>query len=330
MSWRDWQGALDVAPEVADALDRNRPVVVLETAVVSHGLPPPVAVHTAEQLDQEVRGAGAVPAPVAVVDGRVVVGAAGEFLARLTDAGTWKVAERDLAVAVAQHATGGLAVSATVAVAYRLGAPVVATGGIGGVHLGGHRTWDVSGDLQALARYPVAVVCSGAKAVCDPALTLEYLDTAGVTVVGYRTDRFPYFYAQDSGFPVPHRADTPQQVASILLAKRALGQSTGLLVANPVPEHAALTYEEVVRAVRAAVSRALARGLRGGDLTPYLLSAVAERTGGRSVDSNLALLRCNARLAAEVAVAYVQLAGAAEGPVSAAEERPTAGPAPPG
>ncbi len=296
--------AVEVQDDVLDALTRGRPVVALETAVVSHGLPHPLALKAAEEVEAEVRAAGALPAAVAILDGRIVAGASKEALERLTRPGVWKVAERDLPVAVAHGATGGLTVSATVAVADRLGIPVVATGGVGGVHLGGSHTWDVSSDLQALAHYPIAVVCSGAKAVCDPQLTLEYLDTAGVTLVGYRTDRFPYFYARDSGFRVPHRVDSPEQVAAVLLAKRTLGQRTGLLVANPPPEDVALPLEEVQRAVRAAVARASAQAVRGADLTPYLLSALADLTAGRSLEVNVALLRSNAQLAGQVAVAF--------------------------
>lgn len=288
-------------------------MVALESAVVSHGLPVSLSLQVLVELEAEVRAAGAVPATVAVADGAVLVGATPDVVEGLCRPGVWKVAERDLPVAVARGATGGVTVSATVAVADQLGVAVVATGGIGGVHLGGSHTWDVSSDLRALAQHAVAVVCSGAKAVCDPELTLEYLDTAGVTVLGYRTDRFPYFYAQDSGFAVPHRADSPDEVASVLLAKRALGQRTGLLVANPPPGEAALSSDEVDRAVRAAVARASAHGVRGADLTPYLLSALAELTGGRSLDANRALLRCNARLAAEVAVAWARLSGAESG-----------------
>jgi len=308
----EFASVVQVSPEVGESLACGSPVVALETAVVSHGLPYPLSLQAAEEMQREVQAAGAVPAVVAVVDGRVWVGASRELVERLARPGTWKVAERDLPVAVARGATGGLTVSATVAVADRVGVPVVATGGVGGVHLGGAHTWDVSGDLQALAGHPVAVVCSGAKAVCDPQLTLEYLETSGVTVLGYRTGRFPYFYAHDSGFPVPHRAESPEEVAWVLLAQRALGRRAGLLVANPPPAEAALSRDEVDRAVRAAAARAAAQGVRGADLTPYLLSALAELTGGRSLQANLALLRANARLAGEVAVAFSRLGAAGQ------------------
>ncbi len=306
MSGQGWSGVLELGEEVAQALEQGTPLVALETAVFSHGLPQPTALAAAEELEQEVRSLGAVPALVAVVDGKLVVGAPWGVVRTLLDPGVWKVAERDLPVAVARGATGGTTVSATVAAAHRVGIPVVATGGIGGVHVGGSHSWDVSSDLRALAQHPVAVVSSGVKAVCDPALTLEYLDTAGATVVGYRTDRFPYFYAQESGLPVPHRVDSPEEVAAVLRAKLSLGQATGLLVANPVPAEAALSLEEVQRAVRAAVARAAARGVWGADLTPYLLAVLQDLTGGRSLAANTALLRSNARLAAQVAVAYAK------------------------
>lgn len=282
-------------------------MVALETAVVSHGLPQPLAFETARALEREVEDAGAVPAAVAVVEGVLRIATVSEVLPSFASGPVWKVAARDVPVAAARRATGGATVSATVAAAHLVGIAVVATGGIGGVHLGGRYTWDVSGDLQALANHPVAVVSSGAKAICDPALTLECLDTRGVTVVGYRTDRFPYFYAVESGLPVPHRVDSPEEVAAVLQAKRSLGQRTALLVANPVPAEAALAPAEVERAVRAATARAAARQVRGAELTPFLLDALNQLTGGRSLHANAALLRSNARLAAEVAVALARL-----------------------
>lgn len=303
-----WSSAFHVEPELAGALSSGKPVVFLETAVVSHGLPDPHALEVAAALQAEVREGCALPAAVAVLDGKVVVGASTEQLARLRRPEVWKVASRDLSVAVAYGAPGGLTVSATVAVADALGAAVVATGGVGGVHLGAQQTWDVSSDLRALAEHPVAVVCSGAKAVCDPSLTLEALDTLGVTVLSYGTDWFPHFYAGSCGLRAPRRVDSPQQVARVLQAKRALGQRSGLLVANPVPSDAALPLEDVTAAVRLATARAAEEGVRGPDLTPYLLSALSELTGGRALRANTALLRANARLAVQVAVALAELA----------------------
>ncbi|MDQ7819569.1 MAG: pseudouridine-5'-phosphate glycosidase [Armatimonadota bacterium] len=299
----DWPPPLDVSADVDRALAAGQPVVALESAVISHGLPGDLALHSAARMHQAVRDGGAVPAVIAVVDGRIRVGASGEDLARLLRPGVMKVAARDLPVAVAREACGGTTVSATVIVAERVGIQVVSTGGIGGVHLGAERTGDISADLGALAAHPVVVVCSGAKAICDVARTLEYLDTAGVTVVAYRTDRFPYFYAPDSGLPAPARIDSPAQAAAIWRAHRALGRRSALVVAQPVPAQDALTSEEVEQAVAAAVRKAEAAGVRGGDLTPFLLAALAELTGGRSLRANLALLRANAALAAEIATA---------------------------
>lgn len=303
-----WPKAFDVSPKVAEALSSGQPVVALESAVISHGLPRPTGVETALDLEDLVREGGAVPATMAVIDGRIKVGLLpGEF-ERLTAAGAMKVAGRDLPVAIASSAAGGLTVSATIALSDFLGIKVVCTGGIGGVHLGAELTWDISADLLALSRYPLAVVCAGAKAICDIGRTLEYLDTVGVTVVSYRTDRFPGFYTEDSGFDSPRRIAAPEDAARILTVKRAVGQRTGLLIANPVPSDEALPPLIVQDAVRRATDRARAAGVRGEDLTPYLLGALNEITEGASLRTNVALLRANATLAAEVAAAVTQVA----------------------
>lgn len=293
-----------LADEVASALRRGDPVVALESAVVSHGLPPPTGLETAGMLEAEVRKAGVVPATVAVVDGRVVVGATAAELRRLADPSAWKIAERDLAVAVAAGACGGTTVSATVAVAEAAGIAVMSTGGIGGVHLGAEQTWDVSADLPALARHSAIVVCAGAKAICDTARTLECLETAGVTVVAYGTDRFPNFYLPDGGYPAPRRIDRPAEAAAILRNKRRLRQPGAVLVANPIPTGEALTPDEVAQAVSEA--RARVGALRGGEVTPALLDALGRITGGRTLRANLALLRANAVLAAAIACEAAQ------------------------
>jgi pseudouridine-5'-phosphate glycosidase len=294
---------IDIAPRVSDALARGLPVVAMESAVISHGLPHPDGLQTAAALEDEVRTAGAIPSTVTVIAGRIKVGTAAGDLERLTSSTAIKIAARDLPVAAATSATGGTTVSAVAAIANLVGIRVVTTGGIGGVHLGAERTWDVSADLRALAEHPVAVVCAGAKAICDVGKTLEYLDTAGVTVVVWGSDRFPNFYVRDSGFPAPRRIDTPQEAASILAIKRELDQRTAVVVANPIPAAAALSAAEVDEAVRQAVARASAARIRGGDLTPYLLAALADLTGGRSLRANLALLRANAALAGAIATA---------------------------
>ncbi|HVH31024.1 MAG TPA: pseudouridine-5'-phosphate glycosidase [bacterium] len=302
----NWPSIVDVAPEVADALRRGQPVVALESAVISHGLPSPTALEASAALEEEIRKAGAVPATVAVLAGRIKVGATARERGQLTAAGAIKIAARDLSVAAALSATGGTTVSATISIADLVGIRVIATGGIGGVHLGAQQTWDVSSDLRALAEHPVVVVCAGAKAICDIGKTLEFLDTAGVTIVAYRTDNFPNFYVRESGFPAPRRADTPHDVARILAGKRILQQMTAVVVANPVPTPHALAEREIADAVGRATAQATAAGVRGGDLTPYLLAALADLTGGRSLRANLALLQANAALAAEVAVAVSQ------------------------
>lgn len=302
---------LDIAPQVHHALAQGDPVVALESAVISHGLPHPVGLETAEALEAEVRGGEAVPATVVVIDGRIRVGATPDELRRLRPSGVMKIAERDLAVAAAHRATGGTTVSATIAIAEATGIAVMSTGGIGGVHLGADTSWDVSADLPALARHSVLVVCAGAKAICDIAKTLEYLETAGVTVTAYGTNRFPNFYAVDSGFPAPHRVDTPEDAARILAAKRALGQPGAVIVARPIPLEDALPAADVAAAVaRAAAS---AGDVRGADLTPALLTALTGITGGRTLRANLALLRANARLAAQVAGALARLTGRTRG-----------------
>lgn len=294
--------AIVVAEEVQDALSAGTPVVALESAVISHGLPSPLGLETAAALEDEIRRQGAVPATVAVVAGRITVGLTRDALARLVDAGPTavrKVAERDLPVAVATRGTGGTTVSATIAVAAAVGIDVMSTGGIGGAHLGAEQTWDVSADLAALARHSVLVVCAGTKAICDVARTLEILDTLGVTVLAYRTDRFPYFYAQDSGAAAPDRVDTPAAAAAVLHARRALGQPGGVVVAQPITQAEALPADEVRDAVVEAGRRTA--GLQGAAVTPALLSALAEITSGRTLRANLVLLRANAMLASAVA-----------------------------
>ena len=285
--------------------------MALESAVISHGLPSPTGIETAAALEDEIRRGGSVPATVAVWDGRILVGASMSDLARLTDAGVMKVAERDLGVAVAKRAAGGTTVSATIAVASACGIAVMSTGGIGGVHLGAEQTWDVSADLHALARYSVLVVCAGTKAICDVPKTLEYLDTLGVTVVAYGADQFPYFYARDSGEPAPHRVDAPEDAAAILAARRTLGHRGGVVVAQPIPEDAALPPAMVDEAVAEAARRT--RHVRGAGLTPVLLAALTEITGGRTLRANLALLRANAGLASAISRAMHRKGFAGDG-----------------
>jgi len=295
--------AFDVSREVTQALAGGTPPVALESAVFSHGLPRDAAAALARRLDETIRAGGAIPALVAVEMGRIVVGADLRDIGFLLDTKTAKIAERDLAVAAARKETGGTTVSATAAAATAIGIRVMATGGIGGVHLGAEESSDVSADLEALSRHPIAVVCAGAKAICDQARTTEALETLGVTVVGYQTDTMPAFYARSSGVPVPHRAESPAEIAAIVQAKRHLGDHAALLVVQPVHDDAALDGRVVDEVVRVAMLKARAAGVRGGALTPYLLKAIDAATHGTALAANLSLLEANARLAAAVAVA---------------------------
>ncbi|MGH2373432.1 MAG: pseudouridine-5'-phosphate glycosidase [bacterium] len=288
-------------PEVTRALKRGRPVVALESAVLSHGVPADTAWGLAARLDQTVRAHGATPALVAVKNGRIEVGASLGDITYLLDRSALKVAERDLAVAVAQGKSGGTTVAATLAVATRAGIAVMATGGIGGVHLDAPE--DVSGDLYALSRHPVVVVCAGAKIICDQRRTIEALDTLGVTVVGYQTDTYPAFVVRSSGIPLTHRVEAAAQIAAIARARVVLGAPGALLVVQPPPEEVALERETVDAALAEALERARAAGVGGPALTPFLLAALADATGGRSLIANLQLLESNAGLAAEIATA---------------------------
>jgi pseudouridine-5'-phosphate glycosidase len=300
---------LELADEVAAALREGRPVVALESTLVAHGMPWPRNVETAHALESVVREAGAVPATIAVVDGRAKAGLAADDIERLGRGdGVAKVSRRDLPVVLARGDTGATTVAATMIVAALAGIPVFATGGIGGVHRGAETTFDVSADLQELARTSVAVVCAGAKSILDLGLTLEYLETHGVPVLGYRTDRFPAFYSRDSGFPLDARVDAAADVARVMQAKWQLGLDGGLVVANPIPAAHEVPRERVERATTQALADARAKGITGKAVTPFLLARVNELTGGESLEANVALVVSNARLAAQVAVAYSALA----------------------
>ena len=288
----------EVDPEVRDALDAGRPVVALETSVLTHGLPTPANRDAAGSMTKAIRAAGAVPAWVWTDGGRLRVGASDRELDRLVEGEPAKVARRDLPMAVATGRLGGTTVSASLWAASRAGIEVTATGGIGGVHPG---TGDVSADLLELARTPGTVVCSGPKSILDPAATLERLEELGVGVIGHGTDRLPFFVVRDSGLPLEHRADDAAGIAAAAVARRDLGIRSALVACNPCPEDAALPGDEVAGAVAGCADRARAEGISGKALTPFLLACLAEETGGRSLEANLALLEDNAALAARVA-----------------------------
>lgn len=295
---------LAIAPEIADALATGGPVVALESTVIAHGLPYPENLETALAMEAEVRAAGAVPATIGVKAGRVVVGLGRAEIERLASApGVAKVSRRDLPVVVARGGDGATTVAGTLAIMAQLGLRVLATGGIGGVHRDAAATFDVSADLAELARSDALVVCAGAKSVLDLPRTLELLETLGVTVLGFRTDEFPAFYSASSGRPVPARVDSLAEAAAIHAARQALQLSGAVLLAIPPPPEFALPVAEVEAALTEALAEAGRRGIRGSALTPFLLQSLATATGGRSLATNQALLRQNARVAAEVAVA---------------------------
>jgi pseudouridylate synthase len=302
--------ALAVAPEIAAALRDGRAVVALESTLIAHGLPWPANAETARRLHDEVRAHGAVPATIAVLGGKLCVGlddAQTDALARRGPA-LAKASRRDLPWLIAQGEDGATTVAATMIIAAMAGIRVFATGGIGGVHRGAAQSFDVSADLQELARTDVAVVCAGAKAILDLALTLEYLETHGVPVIGYRTQELPAFYTRDSGLKLEHVANDETTLARVLHAKWRHGLHGGVVIANPIaPEHA-MPRARVDAAIEQALAEAAAQGIKGKASTPYLLARVSELTGGDSLASNVALVLANAGLAARVAVDYAALA----------------------
>ena len=291
-----------VSQEVSQALDSHKPVVALESTVITHGLPYPDNLHLARRMESEVRTVGAIPAAVAVLDGKVHVGVSDSELERLaTDKKLHKVSVRDIAPLIASRQGGGTTVAGTLFVAHAVGIRLFATGGIGGVHR--QAPFDISADLVQLSRAPLIVVCAGAKAILDLPATLEVLETFGVPVIGYQTDEFPAFYARSSGLPLSARADTPEQVAAIAIAHWQMGLRSAVLVAQPPPDEVALPAELVDAAVQQALQEAEMQHIRGQPLTPFLLSRVNALTGGQSLQANLALLVNNARLAAKIALA---------------------------
>lgn len=289
-------------PDVQSALEAGRPLVALESTVISHGLPWPENLEVARGMEAAVRAGGAVPATIAVLSGRVRVGLEEGELEHLARAsGVWKVSRRDVPVVLAQGRDGATTVAGTVMMAHEAGIRVMATGGIGGVHRGDFM--DVSADLPELARTPVLVVCAGAKAILDLPATLEWLETWGVPVVGYGTDELPAFYSRESGLRLEARVDSPEEAAAIARALWSREGTGGMLLCVPCPEEAAISVREVEEAISRAIAETGARELRGKAVTPFLLARVSELTGGRSKAANLALLRNNARVAARVAAA---------------------------
>jgi pseudouridine-5'-phosphate glycosidase len=295
---------LRVSAPVRDALAEGRPVVALESTVIAHGLPRPANVEIARAMEAAIRAEGAIPATIALLDGEIVVGLDDAQLERLgNEDGVLKASRRDLAPALARRASAATTVAGTLACAALAGIRIFATGGIGGVHRGAAHSFDISADLDELARSPVLTVCAGAKAILDLRLTLEYLETRGVPVIGFQTDELPAFYSRESGLAVPHRADTVDEVAEIARAQWQSGLGGGILVTCPIPVEHALPPASVESAIAEALAKAEEQGIHGPALTPFLLARVATLTGGESVAANSALLLNNATWAARFGAA---------------------------
>jgi pseudouridine-5'-phosphate glycosidase len=299
---------IDTSDEVAQALADGTAVVALESTIISHGMPYPDNLSTAREVEQIVREHGAVPATIALVDGRLRVGLDDAALDRLAKPGdVVKASRRDLAALVASGATAGTTVASTMYIAHLSGVAVFATGGIGGVHRGAENSFDISADLLELGSTPVTVVCAGAKSILDLPKTLEVLETHGVPVIGVGTDEFPAFFSRTSGLPVAHRVDSAVELARLVAAQRALGLAGGVLVAQPIPAEAAMAADEIDAIIEQALTDADAAGISGKDVTPYLLARINELTQGRSLAANVALIKNNAAFAADLAVAVTRL-----------------------
>ena len=300
---------LDVNPEVAAAVAAGKPVVALESTIISHGMPYPQNVETALAVERVIRDNGAVPATIAILGGRLKAGLTPEEIEYLGKTGqaVTKASRRDLPVLVARGADGATTVTTTMMIAHMAGISIFATGGIGGVHRGAETTMDISADLEELAATPVMVVCAGAKSILDLGLTLEYLETHGVPVLGYGTKELPAFYTRRSGFEVDYRVDSPEELARIFKVQRDLGLRGGVLVTNPIPEEYAMDFDVINKAIDEAIADSVRDGVHGKATTPYLLAKVKDLTGGDSLASNIQLVFNNARLAARTAAAYCAL-----------------------
>ena len=297
---------LEIAPEVRKALANGDPVVALESTIISHGMPYPQNVETALRVEEIVRENGAVPATTAIIGGKLKCGLKKEEIEYLGKKGleVTKCSRRDIPMAIARGFDGATTVATTMIIAHMAGVSIFATGGIGGVHRGAQETMDISADLEELANTPVMVVCAGAKAILDIPLTLEYLETKGVPILGYKTDKLPAFYTRSSKFNVDYRVDSPLEAAKAFEAQRGAGLHTGMLMANPIPEEFSMDEEMINNAIEAAVKEAEEKGVKGKDSTPFLLSKVKDITGGSSLEANIELVFNNAKVAAQIAKAY--------------------------
>lgn len=296
---------LKISPAVQKALDEGRPVLALESTIISHGMPYPQNLETARLCEAEARKDGVEPATVAIIHGKLCAGLTDEELEYLAKAGpkVAKASRRDLPILAARGADGATTVAATMIVAAMAGIRVFATGGIGGVHRGAEVTMDISADLEELARTPVAVVCAGAKSILDLGLTLEYLETKGVPVLGYRTETLPAFYTDESDFKVDYRMDSPEEIAAAVTAQRDMGYPGGMLITNPIPHQYAMPKDVIDAAINQALAEAKEQGVKGKATTPFLLARVCELTGGESLKSNIKLVLNNVALGAQIAAA---------------------------
>ena len=305
MSMKDY---LSITPEIAEAIAEGKPVVALESTILSHGMPFPQNMEFAHKVEEIVRGEGAIPATTAIIGGKLKVGLTSEELDLMCKAeGVGKVSRRDVAVYLATGKTGATTVATTMMIAAMAGIRVFATGGIGGVHRGAEKTMDISADLQELANTGVAVICAGAKSLLDLRLTLEYLETFGVPVLGLRTDEFPAFYCRTSGLKLDYRAETEAEIAKIMKTKWDLGLKGGFVIGNPIPEEYALDYDKMEAVINEALRLAEEQGIHGKDTTPFLLSHIKDLTEGVSFASNLELAYNNARAASKIAVEFSKL-----------------------
>ena len=299
---------LDILPEVAEALAAGKPVVALESTIISHGMPYPQNVETALNVERIIRENGAVPATIAIIGGRLKAGLSPEEIEYFGKKGQaiHKASRRDLAVLCARGEDGATTVATTMIIAHMAGIKIFATGGIGGVHRGAETTMDISADLEELGRTPVMVVCAGAKSILDLGLTLEYLETKGVPVIGYGTEELPAFYTRSSGFKVDYRIDTPEALAAAFRAQQDMGLGGGMLVTNPIPEEYSMDPAVINAAIDQAIAECQEKGIHGKETTPFLLARVAQITGGNSLASNIRLVYNNAKVAAQTAAAMAK------------------------
>jgi pseudouridylate synthase len=296
---------LDINPEVKHALDEGKAVVALESTIISHGMPYPRNVETALRVEQIVRDNGAVPATIAIMNGKLKVGLTrGEIESLGKNHDVIKTSRRDIPFILAKGLDGATTVASTMVIASLAKINIFATGGIGGVHRGAQETFDISADLQELAQTNVAVICAGAKSILDIGLTLEYLETQGVPIIGFGTDELPAFYTSNSGFSVDYRIDTPEEIAQVLKTKWNLGLRGGAVIANPIPKEYEMDADEINNVIATAILEAQAKGIKGKETTPYLLAKVTELTKGSSLDSNIQLVYKNAKVGAQIAVAF--------------------------